>query len=146
VRAIFEKVAIFAGLNEAAIQLLIDESEETAAPAGSVIVSEGETGHQMYVIASGMVRVCKRFDRSDEVELARLRAGNFFGEMCILETLPRAATVQAVPDTQLYMLSSETFHHLFRQMPDQYGILLLNIARDLSRRLRHLDELYSART
>jgi CRP-like cAMP-binding protein len=92
-----------------------------------------------------MVRVCKRFDRADEVELARLRAGNFFGEMCILETLPRAATVQAVPATRLYTLSSQTFYHLFKTMPDQYSLLLLNIARDLSRRLRHLDDLYSDR-
>jgi CRP/FNR family cyclic AMP-dependent transcriptional regulator len=143
-RGIIEKVPIFAGLNEPAIRLLIDEAEEITAPAGSVIVSEGESGHQMYVIASGLVRVCKKFDRADETELARLRAGNFFGEMCILETLPRAATVQAVPDTTLYTLSSQTFYHLFKAMPDQYSLLLLNISRDLSRRLRHLDELYAA--
>jgi CRP/FNR family transcriptional regulator, cyclic AMP receptor protein len=143
-RAIFETVPIFAGLNEAALQLLTNEAEEMSAPAGSVIVSEGEPGHQMYVIASGLVRVCKRFDRADEVELARLRAGNFFGEMCILETLPRAATVQAVPATMLYTLSSQTFYHLFKTIPEQYCLLVLNIARDLSRRLRHLDELYAA--
>jgi CRP-like cAMP-binding protein len=145
VRDIFEKIPIFAGLNTVAIDLLLDEAEEVSVPAGSVIVSEGEAGHQMYVIAAGMVRVCKRFDRADEVELARLRAGNFFGEMCILETLPRAATVQAVPATRLYTLSSQTFYHLFKTMPDQYSLLLLNIARDLSRRLRHLDDLYSDR-
>lgn len=145
VRDILESVPIFAGLNAAALDLLMAEAEEVSIPSGSVIVSEGEPGNQMYVIASGMVRVCKRFDRADEVELARLRAGNFFGEMCILETLPRAATVQAVPATRLYTLSSQTFYHLFKTMPEQYSLLLLNIARDLSRRLRHLDDLYAER-
>ena len=38
-----------------------------------------------------------------------------------------------------------TFHHLYQDMPRQYSILVLNIARDLSRRLRHLDELFAAR-
>jgi len=145
VRAVFEKVPIFTGLNETALQLLSEEAEEVSAPAGSIVVNEGEPGHHLFIIATGLVRVCKRFDRSDELELARLRAGNFFGEMCILETLPRAATVQAVPATTLYTLSAQTFHHLFKNMPDQYSLLLLNIARDLSRRLRHLDELYAAR-
>ena len=77
--------------------------------------------------------------------LARLKAGDFFGEMCILETLPRVATVQAVAETRLFSISSLTFLKLYDAMPAQYGLLLLNLARDLSRRLRRLDEAFAAR-
>jgi CRP-like cAMP-binding protein len=96
------------------------------------------------LIVSGSVRICKRFGRTDQVELARLNPGDFFGEMCILETLPRAATVQAVAETSLYALPSLAFYDLFRADAAQYSILILNIARDVSRRLRRLDEIFAA--
>ena len=56
-----------------------------------------------------------------------------------------AATAQAVGPTVLFNITGRTFHHLYKQMPEQYGILMLNIARDLSRRLRQLDAVYLAR-
>ena len=140
-----QNVPSLAGLDEAAINLLRQGVTERSATAGSVIVGEGETSNRFFVIAEGVVRVCKHFGQPNEIELARLNSGDFFGEMCILETLPRAATVQAVVDTRLYTLSSLAFHHLYEAMPSQHSILVVNIARDLSRRLRHLDELFAAR-
>ena len=91
------------------------------------------------------MRVCKYVGQPNEVELGRFGPGDFFGEMCILETLPRSATVHAISDTTLYSLNSLTFYHLYEALPRQHSILILNIARDLSRRLRHLDELFAAR-
>lgn len=144
-RAALQNVPIFAGLDEAALNLLWDRATEVKSAAGNVVVREGETGNRLFVVGEGLVRVCKHFGRPDEVELARLEPGNFFGEMCILETLARSATVQAVADTTLYSLSSLAFYHLYEAMPAQHSILVLNIARDVSRRLRHLDEIFAAR-
>lgn len=144
-RAMLQNVPILAGLDEAALNLLWERAIEGKAPAGSVIVREGEVGNRFFLVGGGSVRVCKHFGQPGEVELARLSTGNFFGEMCILETLPRAATVQAVADTTLYSLTSLAFYHLYQARPGQYSILILNIARDLSRRLRHLDEVSAAR-
>jgi CRP-like cAMP-binding protein len=144
-RALLQKVPIMAGLDEPAVSMLTERAVESKAPAGGVIIKEGEAGNRFFLVAQGSVRVCRRFGEPDEVELARLGERDFFGEMCILETLPRSATVQAVVDTTLYSLTSMTFYHLYQSMPDQYSILLLNIARDLSRRLRHLDDVFAAR-
>jgi CRP-like cAMP-binding protein len=91
------------------------------------------------------VRVCKNFAQPGEVELVTLGPKSFFGEMCILEAMPRSATVQAVAASRLFSLPAGAFHHLYKAMPAQYCILLLNIARDLSRRLRRLDEMFAAR-
>jgi CRP-like cAMP-binding protein len=145
VPAALEKVPIFAGLNDAALSLLWDRAKEVKAPAGEVVVREGEAGNRLFVVGEGQVRVCKNFGKPDEVELAKLGPSNFFGEMCILETLPRSATVQAVTDTTLYSLTSLAFYHLYEAVPAQHSILVLNIARDVSRRLRHLDEVFAAR-
>jgi len=139
-----KNVTIFAGLDDSALARLTARARQTSVPSGGVILREGEPGNQLYLIASGAVRVCKRFDRSDEVELAQLKAGDFFGEMCILETLPREAPVQAVSELTLFQLPSVAFYELFQARPDQYSILILNIARDVSRRLRRLDEIFAA--
>jgi len=145
VRAALQNVPIFAGLSEASLNLLWERATEIKAPAGSAVVREGEVGNRLFVVGEGLVRVCKHFGQPDEIELAKLAPGNFFGEMCILETLPRSATVQAVSDTTLYSLTSLAFYHLYETMPAQHSILVLNIARDVSRRLRHLDEIFAAR-
>ena len=143
--ALLQNVPILAGLDEAAMSWLWEHSVETTAPAGSMVVREGEIGNRFFMIGKGSARVCKHFGQTSEVELALLGAGDFFGEMCILETLPRCATVQAVSDATLCTLTSLTFYHFYQAMPRQYGILVVNIARDLSRRLRHLDEVFAAR-
>jgi CRP-like cAMP-binding protein len=139
-----KNITIFAGLADPALARLTERARQTTVQAGEVILREGEPGNHLYVIASGSVRVCKRSDRAPEVELARLKAGDFFGEMCILETLPRVATVLAVSEATLFALPSVAFYELFKAMPDQYSILILNIARDVSRRLRRLDEVFAA--
>ena len=143
-RAMLQNVPILAGLDEAALGFLWDRAVESEAAAGKVIVAEGEPGNRFFLVGEGEVKVCKNFGRPNELQLARLSRGDFFGEMCILETLPRSATVQAVVATRLYSLTSLVFYHLYETMPSQHSLLLLNIARDLSRRLRHLDEAFAA--
>ena len=91
------------------------------------------------------MRIIKNFETPDAVTLAVLGAGQFFGEMCILETLPRAATGQAAGETTVVQVAAMAFDQLYKKMPGQHSILMLNIARDLSRRLRHLDEVFAAR-
>src|SRR5436190_22155710 len=101
-RGALQNVTILAGLDESAIVFLSGRVIEGKAPTGSVIVREGDVGNRFFFVGEGMVRVCKHFDQPDEVELTRLGKGDFFGEMCILETLPRCATVQAVTDTVVF--------------------------------------------
>jgi len=145
VRAKLKAVPIFAGLNEQAVDYLWERVTETKVADGSVIIEEGQPGNRFFLVGEGSVRVCRHLGQPNEIELGRIGPGDFFGEMCILETLPRSATVQAVGDTTVYSLSSMAFYGLYKAMPDQYGILILNIARDLSRRLRELQGVLDAR-
>ena len=140
-----ENVPIFAGLDGQALQLLLEHTKELGYPEGGVIVREGETSNSMFVISIGKVRVCKNFGAANEVELATLGPKDFFGEMCIVDTLPRCATIQAREPATVFSISSMAFYRLYKSMPSQHSVLVLNIARDLSRRLRNLDALFAAR-
>jgi CRP/FNR family cyclic AMP-dependent transcriptional regulator len=138
-------VPIFAGLDDKALQIFLEHAERIVVPADRVIAREGEVNHCMYLIETGEVCIIKNLDTPNPYTLAVLGPGNFFGEMCILETLPRAATGKAAGPATVVSVASSAFYHLYQKMPKQHSILLLNIARDLSRRLRHLDEVFAAR-
>ena len=143
--ALLQSVPIFAGLNEKALGLLLEHTNAKEYPENDVIVREGETCSILFVIGSGSVRLFQNFGKADQVELVTLYSKDFFGESCILDTLPRMATVQAAAATTIFNISSRAFYHLYQNMPSQHCILLMNIARDLSRRLRVLDKTFAAR-
>jgi CRP/FNR family transcriptional regulator, cyclic AMP receptor protein len=139
------KVPIFAGLEEPSLKLLLEHAQKADFPAGTVITREGDTNDCFYIVENGQVRIVKNFGTPDPVMLAELRPGDFFGEMCFLETLPRSATAQAVGQTTAVSLTPMAMFHLYKKSPQQYAIIILNMARDLSRRLRRLDEIFAAR-
>ena len=72
-----------------------------------------------------------------------LSAPRFFGEMSILEEMPRSASVQAVTPVDLLILPRVHFEMLAEQLPAQYARVVTNVARDLSARLRQLGDEYS---
>ena len=82
---------------------------------GEVIFAEGDTGRQMYIVASGRVRVTVG-QGDQEVTLGVIERGDFFGEMALLEALPRSANAYAVGETRLVVIEP--------------GALLLRIRRD----------------
>ena len=139
------KVPIFAGLDDKALKIFLENAERMEVPADTVIALEGEENNCMYLIEAGEVCIIKNYNTPNAVKLTALGPGEFFGEMCILETLPRAATGKSAGPATVVSVASTAFYHLFEKMPKQHSILLLNLARDLSRRLRHLDEVFAAR-
>ena len=79
--------------------------EEESAPAGDVIIYQGETGVRFYILQSGAARVLV-----DGREVGRLRPADWFGEVALLSDIPRTATVQATEDSVLLSLADEDFH------------------------------------
>ena len=79
-----------------------------ACPAGTVLFREGDAGHTMYVIQAGEVRISRDVADSDTT-LAVLSAGDFFGEMAILNDKPRTATATVIEDAKLLIIDSKTF-------------------------------------
>jgi len=139
-----ESIPIFAGLNAAALSEIANAVEEAAFRAGDIIVREGEAGNRMFIVYSGRLEVIKNLAQARETQLAVLRSKDFLGEMSIIECVARSASVRAIEDTFLFSLKGTDLYRLFQVHPDQYAIVILNIARDLSRRLRAIDEKFSA--
>jgi CRP-like cAMP-binding protein len=134
---------MFAGLDEDALRLLIQRARKKCFEPGAVILREGEPGSEFYLVTSGLVSVVKQGPHG-KVELAKLGVGETFGEMCILDRQPRTATIVANKVTELLCLPASVFRDLWEEAPVQFGVLILNIARDLSRRLRRIDDAFAA--
>lgn len=142
----FNQIHIFAGLKPETLAFLEELAEAVACPEGHIIVREGELSNAFYVLEDGSVEIVKHLDSSKPVVLAVLEAGDFFGEMSFLECRPRSASVRCQKAARLHCIRSTDLLRLFHHDPGQYAIIILNIARDLSRRLHALDEAFVSRT
>jgi CRP/FNR family transcriptional regulator, cyclic AMP receptor protein len=143
-QAFLQAIPIFAGLTSPALSEIANAVEETRFEPGDIIVREGEPGNRMFIICSGSVEVVKYLGQPRETVLAVLRSKDFLGEMSMIDCVARSASVRAVEETSLFALRGIDLYHLFQRSPDQYAIVILNIARDLSRRLRTIDEKFAA--
>lgn len=101
---------------------------------GEYIVLEGERSREMFVIRSGAVRITKQV-AGEEVELAVLGKGEFFGEMSVLESLPRDASAVAVGTTELLVISAGSLLIRMRRDPT----FAFELLRRLSVRVRTLN-------
>jgi CRP-like cAMP-binding protein len=133
---LLRQVSIFAELPPETLADLAKRVWQKPVEAGSVIVSQEEPGDQLFVIGQGKVKVVLYGETGREIILSILRDGDFFGEMSLLDRQPRSANVVAVEDTQLLGLDREAFQtHLTAHPTTALGILA-----EMSRRLRHADE------
>jgi CRP-like cAMP-binding protein len=82
-------------------------------PTGTVLFHEGDAGKHMYVIQSGRVQLTRRV-RGREAHLAMLPAGEFFGEMAIINQRPRSATATVMEDARLLVIDARTFEAMIR--------------------------------
>ena len=118
---------LFAGLRPDDLVAVGDRALEVDFSSGHVIARQGEIGTGLFVIVAGGVRVVR-----DGEELARLGTGDFFGEMSVIDGLPRVAQVVTTEPTRCLALASWEFERLVLDHP----AIGLAILRGLSARLR----------
>lgn len=132
-------VPIFGGLEGRSLERIIDVLDEQVWPAGSVIFNEGELGRTMYVLREGAVDVLRTSASGAKMPIVRLGAGETFGEMTLVELQPRSATIVVQERAKTYSLTNMDLYNLYRDDNYAYVIVLQNICRMLSRRLRKAD-------
>jgi CRP-like cAMP-binding protein len=98
---------------------------------GTVLFNEGDEGEELYIIRSGKVAIRKRVPHGDIV-VAVLEKGDFFGEMAMLEHIPRTAGAEMVEDGDLIVIDSEIFGDMVKSNPE----IAVRMLRKYSLRLR----------
>ncbi len=112
------------------------EDYTVARKAGQLIFRQGELGTEMYIVHEGKVEIFAVSD-GQEKQIAVLEKGDFFGEMSLLDDLPRSASARALTDVRLLEINGATFTHMLRREPE----VAVRIMRKFSRRLREADRL-----
>ncbi len=108
-----------------------DNTYFTRLTAGSDIFREGDAAAEMFIIQEGQVEICKQVD-GQERRVAVLEEGDFFGEMAILEDLPRSASARALTACLMIRMDRATFDKMARHNPE----IPIRMLRKLCRRLR----------
>jgi CRP/FNR family cyclic AMP-dependent transcriptional regulator len=131
---------LFDGLSESMLQQLARELPAEWAPPGKLLMAEGEMAAHMYVVLTGEVEVLHKGGADHDVRVALLGPGDWVGEMAILDVQPRSASVRSLaPSALLRINAADVKRLLFERDVAQYALLVMNIARELSRRLRVAD-------
>ena len=138
---------LFGGLSSEQMHRIIPLLQHERFPAGSVIVNEGDRGDRLYFICAGAVEVLKELDTAEgrrQEQLAVLEVGESFGEMQLIDIQPRSATVTALEDVETVSLSNAALQELHDRDLPTFTMIIMNMARAISRRLRKTDALLAS--
>ncbi|MEJ2237391.1 MAG: Crp/Fnr family transcriptional regulator [Gemmatimonadales bacterium] len=130
------KVPLFAHLDEEAIGRISKVTRRKTYPKNSIIVFENDPGDSLYIVDKGQVKVVLTGEDGREVILSVLSDGDFFGEMSLIDDLPRSANVIAMEDSTLIVLYRDDFRRCLSETPS----IALGLMQSLSRRLRSADD------
>ena len=129
--SVLSQYSLFDGLDPKQIDSLLPLMEQDVYDAGTEILVEGMRNDKIYFIVDGRVAVIK-----NGVILAELGEGIFFGEMEVLDILPTEATIKAMSTTRVLTLSIDALGEIYENDLHTYSFIIMNLARDISRRLR----------
>ncbi len=130
--------SLFGGLLENQIAQILPHVEYKTYEAGEKLMTEGEVNDKIYFILQGHVDVMK-----DGNILLHFDEGDMLGEMEVLDIMPSAATGLIVEKSTIASISNKALRQIYKQDAGIFSIIIMNLARDLSRRLRRMDEWHS---
>jgi CRP-like cAMP-binding protein len=119
-------VPLFSACSKKDLGLVAKRAEDVKVEAGKVLVSEGAAGAEFFVIIEGTAKVTRHGQ-----EVAKLGAGDFFGDLALLDRAPRNATITAETPMELVVLGQREFSALIDEVPGFAHKLLAGLARRL---------------
>ena len=130
---LLREIPIFADLSPEDLKHLAEIAHEEWYPQNTTIFQQGDEGHMMFVIVEGHVQVVRNTDGKDQIWAER-GPGDFVGEMAIIESAPRSATLRTQSEVRILAIDDETFKGILRERPD----VSFAVMRSISRRLREM--------
>lgn len=129
-------IALFGGLEEPTLRRVIDLMGVHQAQPDEAICKQGESGRALFLVRAGEVVVCRDLPDGRRIKMVRMGPGEFFGEMTLIDIQKRSATVMVEKPALLYSLGNRDLYTLYQQDVAGYVMILQNLCRELSRRLR----------
>ncbi|MCR9295560.1 MAG: cyclic nucleotide-binding domain-containing protein [bacterium] len=136
---LLRKMAVFGGMNRPALELVLGAGRELQQPSGTYFFREGDPGESLFILRSGNVAI-ERLWQEQVIPLGELHAGDCFGEMSLIDLMPRSASVRAAMDCLALEIPQRCLYRLYQHDLEQYAIFMMNMGREVSRRLRIADE------
>lgn len=134
--AFLKKIHLFYGLEDDALMDVAEELDELPVAKDGVVVKQDSPAESFYMIYNGSVRIARTQD-GKEIQLAVLVKNDYFGELALVANRRRSATVTALQDTSLLVLSRSDFEKLFKEHPDLKNNLEVAVrSRQLARKLQ----------
>jgi CRP-like cAMP-binding protein len=134
-------IGLFGAMADAPLSFLVQRLTVVLPSPGDYVFREGDPATHMFVVIGGEMEVLKQSHAGVEARVAMLGPGDWFGEMSILDVQPRSASVRALAPSRLLRIGAEDLDALYRHDLKAYSLIILNVARELSRRLRVADGL-----
>ncbi|HEX5702044.1 MAG TPA: DUF1003 domain-containing protein [Pyrinomonadaceae bacterium] len=134
-------VTLFASLHDEEAAELVTLLQSRPVTAGTILFHAGENGDAMYLIQSGRVRIAVDDAEGQQIVLAELAQGDFFGEMSLIDGKQRSADAHVIEDAQLSVLSRENFLRYINTHPG----VALEMLSAVFQRLRHTDRMLQQR-
>jgi len=138
--AFLRETPIFGGLPDRVLSRLVAAIRVLRVETGTKIFAEGDLASCMFVVADGELEICKRGRNGADFCLAVLGRGACVGEMSLIDIQARSASVVALSPAVLYLLNQADIAKLYETDLEVYALLISNIAREISRRLRCADQ------
>jgi uncharacterized membrane protein len=135
------RVPLFQRLEPNELERLAEDVDQVNYKAGEVIFNEHDLGDGLYVVESGSVRIWVIDEDVNEVTLAELKPGDFFGELAVLDRGERSSSATAVVETHLHKLSSDAFQKFLIAHPDA----AVDVICEIAARMRQTNQLVSQR-
>lgn len=134
--SVLARVPLFAGLDADELELIRAKAVRRTVERGTVIFFENEPGDALYIIEAGQVRIYRVAEDGREKTLTLLSAGDFFGEMALIDDAPRSAIAEATDPSVLLAIHKRDFQQLIYSKPQ----IAVSIIRGLSHRLRQTND------
>jgi len=99
------------------------------------IITEGTPNDKIFFLIEGQVSVCRK-----DMLLTKFCEGEAFGEMEVLDVMPAVASIKALTQVTAMSISNKTLREIYKKDVKIFSLIIMNLARDLSRRLRRMDE------
>jgi len=130
------------GMSDAELARLAAVCEERTMAEGMTVFIENMPGESLFLIRRGTIRISKMFAEGNEKTLIVLGPEDIFGEMAVIDGLPRAATARVAEDAELISLNKKDFARLGKEEPALALKLVMNIVSVFSRRVREANDEY----